>query len=137
MEQIVNAVKAGADLKGIICEKPLGRTVQEAQRMVELAQDADLPTAYFEDQIYMKTVQNGLDQLEPQQRSMGPFTLVRSAEEHGGPHSSWFWDPLKTGGGALLDMGCQYCRLPVYIDATRQTARFSQASIYHDGHVFA
>jgi len=37
---------------------------------------------------------------------MGPLTLTRSAEEHGGPHSGWFWDPTKQGGGVLSDMGC-------------------------------
>jgi predicted dehydrogenase len=115
MEQIVDAVKAGAGLKGVICEKPLGRTIQEARHLVDLARAVDLPTAYLEDQIYMKTVQNGLDQLEPQQKSMGPFTLVRSAEEHGGPHSNWFWDPLKTGGGALMDMGCHSIAVCQYI----------------------
>jgi predicted dehydrogenase len=39
-------------------------------------------------------------------REMGPLTLTRSAEEHGGPHEPWFWDPLRQGGGVLLDMGC-------------------------------
>jgi len=37
---------------------------------------------------------------------MGPLALARSAEEHGGPHSPWFWDPLRLGGGVLMDMGC-------------------------------
>ena len=33
VEQIVEAMKAGAELRGIICEKPLGRTVAEAKRV--------------------------------------------------------------------------------------------------------
>ena len=37
---------------------------------------------------------------------MGPLTLTRSAEEHGGPHEPWFCDPTRQGGGVLLDMGC-------------------------------
>ena len=37
MDQIVEAVKDGAQLKGLICEKPLGRTVAEATRLVECA----------------------------------------------------------------------------------------------------
>jgi predicted dehydrogenase len=47
-----------------------------------------------------------LEQLEPLQRTMGPLVLTRSAEEHGGPHEPWFWDPTKQGGGVLCDMGC-------------------------------
>jgi predicted dehydrogenase len=31
MEEIISGVKAGANLKGVICEKPLGRTVAEAR----------------------------------------------------------------------------------------------------------
>ncbi len=115
MEQIVEAINDGIELKGVICEKPLGRTNKEARRLVELAKEAALPTAYFEDQIYMKAIQNAFNQLEPQQESMGSFVLARSAEEHGGPHSSWLWNPVKTGGGALLDMGCHSIAVCKYL----------------------
>lgn len=106
MEEIASAVKAGAELKGVICEKPLGRTVAEARRLVELAHSANLRTAYFENQIFMKPIRTQLAQLEPVQKRMGPLSLTRSAEEHGGPHEGWFWDPTQQGGGVLSDMGC-------------------------------
>jgi predicted dehydrogenase len=106
VEQIVDAVKKGAHLKGVICEKPLGRNVKEARRLVDLADEAGLKTAYFENQIFMKPVRAQLAQLAPQQRTMGPLALTRSAEEHGGPHEAWFWDPTRQGGGVLCDMGC-------------------------------
>ena len=106
MEEIVAAVKAGAELKGVICEKPLGRTVAEARRLVQLSQSANLRTAYFENQVFMKPLRTQLAQLEPVQRTMGPLVLVRSSEEHAGPHEAWFWDPIRQGGGVLSDMGC-------------------------------
>jgi predicted dehydrogenase len=106
VEQIVEAVKKGAHLKGVICEKPLGRNVKEARQLVELADSVGLKTAYFENQIFMKPVQAQLAQLAPQQRTMGPLALTRSSEEHGGPHEGWFWDPTRQGGGVLCDMGC-------------------------------
>lgn len=106
MEEIVEAVKEGAQLKGVICEKPLGRNVEEARRLVELADEAGLKTAYFENQIFMKPIQAQIAQLAPQQKTMGPLVLTRSAEEHGGPHEGWFWDPTRQGGGVLSDMGC-------------------------------
>jgi predicted dehydrogenase len=106
VEEIVAAVKAGATLKGVICEKPLGRTVAEARRLVELADSVGLKTAYFENQLFMKPLRTQMAQLAPQQRTMGPPVLVRSAEEHGGPHEPWFWDPTRQGGGVLSDMGC-------------------------------
>ena len=106
VSEIVDAVKAGAKLKGLICEKPLGRTVKEARQLVQLAKDANLPTAYFENQIHMKAIKNALKQLAPVQAAMGPLALARSAEEHAGPHEPWFWDPTRQGGGVLSDMGC-------------------------------
>jgi predicted dehydrogenase len=106
VEQIVEAAKAGAGLKGIICEKPLARTVAEGKKLIALAKKTKLPTAYFENQIYMKAVRNALAQLAPSQKSMGPISLARSSEEHAGPHEPWFWDPTQQGGGVLSDMGC-------------------------------
>jgi predicted dehydrogenase len=106
MEEIVEAVKAGAALKGVICEKPLGRNVAEARRLVELADEANLPTAYFENQVFMRPLRAQLAQLAPQIATMGTPVLVRAAEEHGGPHEPWFWDPVRQGGGVLSDMGC-------------------------------
>lgn len=106
MEEIHKAVKEGAPLKGVISEKPLGRNLEESERMVELARDAGLLTAYFENQLHMNVINNALVQLRPQQEVMGNLTLARSTEEHAGPHNSWFWDPVQQGGGVLSDMGC-------------------------------
>jgi predicted dehydrogenase len=106
VEQIVDAVKKGAALKGVMCEKPLARNVKEARHIVSLVGEVGLRTAYLENQIFMKPIRVQLAQLAPQQRTMGPLALVRSAEEHGGPHEAWFWDPTRQGGGVLCDMGC-------------------------------
>jgi predicted dehydrogenase len=106
VEAIVDAVKHGAALKGVACEKPLGRNVREARRLVDLAASVNLRTAYLENQLFMKPIRIQLAQLEQVRRQMGPMTLVRSAEEHGGPHEGWFWDPVRQGGGVLSDMGC-------------------------------
>ncbi len=115
MEQIAEAAKEGAKLKGVICEKPLARNMKEARRMVELADGAGLKTAYFENQIFMPTVRNAMDQLAPQQKAMGPIHLTRSNEEHGGPHEPWFWDPTRQGGGVLCDMGCHSIAVGWYV----------------------
>jgi predicted dehydrogenase len=106
VEELVAAVKKGAALKGVICEKPLARNLAEARRLIELVESVGLKTAYFENQIFMKPIRTQLAQLAPQQATMGPPVLARSAEEHGGPHEAWFWDPIRQGGGVLSDMGC-------------------------------
>lgn len=119
VEELVEAVRQGAALQGVICEKPLARNVKEARRLVELIESVGLKNAYFENQIFMKPIQAQRSQLASLQASMGPLSLVRSAEEHGGPHEGWFWDPTRQGGGVLSDMGCHsiaagwYCLTPV------------------------
>lgn len=115
MEEIVAAVQQGAALQGVICEKPLGRNVAEAQRLVDLAAAAGLRTAYFENQLFMKPVRAQLAQLAPQMATMGSPVLVRAAEEHGGPHEAWFWDPTRQGGGVLSDMGCHSIAVGWYV----------------------
>jgi len=115
VEEIVEAVKQGAHLKGVICEKPLARNLKEGHRLVDLANEAGLKTAYFENQLFMKPVRAQLAQLAPQVKTMGPLVLTRSSEEHGGPHEPWFWDPTRQGGGVLSDMGCHSIAVGWYV----------------------
>ena len=115
MEQIVAAVRSGARLKGVIREKPLGRNMKEARRLAALANEVGLRTAYFENQIHMKAISTQRNQLLPVQKTMGALTLTRSAEEHGGPHEPWFWDPTRQGGGVLCDMGCHSIAVGRYV----------------------
>ena len=115
MEEIASAVRDGAQLRGLICEKPLARNMAEARRVIELAREIGATTAYFENQIHMKMLQQARVQLAASAGAMGPLTLVRAAEEHGGPHSAWFWDPTQQGGGVLSDMGCHSIAVGRYL----------------------
>lgn len=115
LREIVAAVKNGAQLKGVICEKPLARNMAEADEMLELIKSIDVSTAYFENQIHMPSVANARMQLESVEKSMGAVHLTRSAEEHGGPHEPWFWDPTKQGGGVWCDMGCHSVAVGMYM----------------------
>lgn len=115
LEQVADAMaKSGARLKGLIVEKPLARNLAEADRVLALARKIGAPTAYFENQIHMKSVQVSLAQLGRVIDAMGPLTLARAAEEHAGPHNAWFWDPIQQGGGVLSDMGCHSIALSWY-----------------------
>jgi predicted dehydrogenase len=115
MQEIAAALEKGAELKGIICEKPLARNLCEADELVTLAEKAAIPTAYFENQIHMPCVINARFQLSSVERAMGPVHLARSAEEHGGPHEPWFWDPQQQGGGVWSDMGCHSVAVGMYM----------------------
>ena len=105
MEEIAAAGKG--HLKGVACEKPLGRNVPEAKRMLELVQDMGVLHGYLENQLFMPPVVRGKDVLWRRGASTaGRPYLARSAEEHSGPHSPWFWRGRDQGGGVLNDMMC-------------------------------
>ena len=104
LEAMREIMASGCKLTGLIAEKPLARNVAEASEILKLA--GNLPTAYFENQIFMPSVINARRQLNAIEKKMGPPHLIRTAEEHGGPHEAWFWDPTRQGGGVWCDMGC-------------------------------
>jgi len=115
MREIAAAVEKGAKLKGVIVEKPLARNVSEADTLVRTAKAINVPTAYFENQIHMPAVVQARAQLTSVEKSMGAPHLARSAEEHGGPHEPWFWDPTTQGGGVCCDMGCHSIACGMYM----------------------
>ena len=100
----------------MICEKPLGRNIAEARRLVELAEAAGLQTAYFENQIHMKPIQAQLAQLAPvQQKSMGPLSLARRPRSTAGRTKAGSGTPPRQGGGVLSDMGCHCIAVGWYV----------------------
>jgi len=111
----VEAVRAVAEearqgrggLVGVACEKPLARTLDEAEEMARLLEGTGLLHGYLENQVFAPSVVKGRDAVwRHGARSAGRPYLARAAEEHGGPHNAWFWDPRLSGGGVLLDMSC-------------------------------
>jgi predicted dehydrogenase len=108
MEEIVHALESGrGELVGVCCEKPLGRNVREARRMLELARKAELLDGYLENQVFAPSVVRGRDIVWARGAKLtGRPYLARAAEEHSGPHMPWFWEGPLQGGGVLNDMMC-------------------------------
>lgn len=108
VEEIVDALDRGrGELLGVACEKPLARTVGEAQRVAALVERAGLNHGYLENQVFAPQVEHGRSLLWARgARLTGRPYLARAAEEHSGPHSPWFWQGRLQGGGVLNDMMC-------------------------------
>lgn len=108
MEKITDAVTSGkSKLIGVACEKPLARNVKEAQKMLDLVNQAGLLHGYLENQVFSPSVVRGREILWLRGAgTAGRPYLARCAEEHGGPHEPWFWSGSKQGGGVLNDMMC-------------------------------
>ena len=116
MERIVAAIRNGAKLRAIACEKPLGRNAAEAKRMVELVEEAGVLHGYLENQLFQPNLERGKEivWLRGAAAAGRPY-LARAAEEHGGPHMPWFWQGDLQGGGVLNDMMCHSLEVGRYL----------------------
>lgn len=95
------AAKAG---KHVVCEKPLCRTLAEADRMIEACRRAGVKLMYAEELCFTPKYVR-LKRLVDE-GALGKIYMVKQCEKHDGPHSAWFWDVERSGGGVTLDMGC-------------------------------
>ena len=107
-EEIASAISSGkGELIGVTCEKPLGRNVEEAKRVLELTQSVNLLDGYLENQIFAPSITRGKEIVWARgAATTGRPYLARAAEEHSGPHMPWFWEGSLQGGGVLNDMMC-------------------------------
>jgi predicted dehydrogenase len=107
VEEIADAVRKGAELLGLACEKPLARTLAEARRLIELVEGAGLRHGYLENQVFAPALARGKEIVWRRAVPIaGRPYLARAAEEHSGPHMLWFWTGARQGGGVLNDMLC-------------------------------
>jgi predicted dehydrogenase len=100
-EAVLLAAEAG---KPVLCTKPLGRNAAEAKAMLEAVEQAGVFSGYLEDLVYTPKTLKALESVK--KGSLGKVLWARSRETHPGPHSDWFWDPERSGGGVIIDMGC-------------------------------
>ncbi len=100
-EAIALAAAAG---KAVLCTKPLARNAAEAKRILDTVEGAGVFAGYLEDLVYTPKTLKAVAAVAGGQ--IGDVTWVRSRETHPGPHSAWFWDADKAGGGAIVDLGC-------------------------------
>jgi len=107
-EEIANAISTGkGELIGVACEKPLGRNVAEAKKVLELTQRVGLLDGYLENQVFAPSITRGKEIVWARgAATTGRPYLARAAEEHSGPHMPWFWEGELQGGGVLNDMMC-------------------------------
>ena len=100
--QAIACAKAG---KNILCEKPLGMTIDEAEKMISACKNANivLGTGFMmrfhaQHQAALKMIQDG---------KLGALTYGRAQLSCWYPpiEGAWRQDPACGGGGSLIDMG--------------------------------
>ncbi len=90
--------------KNVVCTKPLGRTAEEALRMMRAVEEAGIFGGYLEDLCYTPKFLKSMESVRA--GALGRIIWAKSREAHRGPHSEWFWDIEQAGGGCILDLGC-------------------------------
>lgn len=100
-EAVLIAADAG---KAVLCTKPLGRNAAEAKAMLRAVERAGVFNGYLEDLAYTPKTLESIEFIK--NGALGKVLWTRSRETHPGPHSDWFWDPERSGGGVIIDMGC-------------------------------
>ncbi len=110
-EQSIAALQSGA---AVFCQKPLGRTQEEVERVVAAARAADRLLAV--DLSYRFTA--GINRM----RSLiaaGELGRIYAADlifhNAYGPDKAWFYDPALSGGGCVMDLGVHLVDLALWI----------------------
>ncbi|HET9732506.1 MAG TPA: Gfo/Idh/MocA family oxidoreductase [Acidimicrobiales bacterium] len=104
-EVAIAAARAG---KHVLVEKPMAVTVAEADEMIRAATDAGVVLSVAHNLRYAPAYRTVREVVRSGR--IGRVVGFRTAFGHSGPQdwapeADWFHDPLRAGGGALIDLG--------------------------------
>jgi len=100
-EVVVAAAEAG---KHIILEKPMAHTLDDADAMIAACKEYKVKLMYAETICFSPKYVRAKQLVT--EKAIGDLYMAKQGEKHSGPHSDWFYDVHRSGGGALMDMGC-------------------------------
>jgi predicted dehydrogenase len=106
-EQAVAALESGL---AVFCQKPLGRTAEEAGRVVEAARRVDRLLAVDLSYRFTRAAQ-ALKELD-----LGRIHAAELAFHNAyGPDKAWFYDRGLAGGGCVIDLGTHLVDLALWL----------------------
>jgi predicted dehydrogenase len=118
-EITIDAAKMG---KHVLCEKPMAMNAEEAEKMVEACRKAGVKLGICSSRArFDVAVEKAKEYI--QANKLGEIYYVRASSfrRRGRPgldilkESKWFLDPSKAGGGALIDIGCYFLDVILYL----------------------
>jgi predicted dehydrogenase len=101
--EAATVLAAGAG-KHVVIEKPLAPSLAACDRMIAACDHAGVMLAYAEEICFAPKYVR-LKELADE-GAFGRVHLVKQSEKHDGPHTAWFYDVERSGGGVTYDMGC-------------------------------
>jgi predicted dehydrogenase len=138
-EYACEALKRG---KHILIEKPMGRNLQEAKKIIDAMPDPRLLNVGFNYR-FMAGIRALLKDV--QEKRFGELVAVTTEQGHGGrpgDERTWKLDPVRCGGGAMLDPGVHLIDLiclmsdarPIRVRGTASWNGFWNTGIDEDTH---
>jgi predicted dehydrogenase len=120
----------------VFCQKPLARTAEETERIISAAYNANRMLGV--DMSYRYT--DGMQKIRSITATQGLgriFAVDLLFNNAYGPGRSWFYDPVLSGGGCLIDLGVHLIDLALWILGFPETVRtsstlFSKGSIIEE-----
>jgi predicted dehydrogenase len=110
-EQTIEALSTGS---AVFCQKPLGRTATETRAVVDAARTADRLLGVDLSYRYVHGIQT-MRQLI-QAGEIGEIYAVELAFHNAyGPDKTWFYDPVQSGGGCVIDLGLHLVDLALWM----------------------
>lgn len=98
---VVAAAEAG---KHVILEKPIAHHLEDADALLKACRKHKVLLGYAETICFSPKYARAKKLVE--EGAIGQLYMVKQGEKHSGPHSDWFYDVERAGGGVLMDMGC-------------------------------
>jgi predicted dehydrogenase len=110
-EQSVAALERGIS---VFCQKPLGRTLAETSRVVDAARQADRLLCVDFSYRFVRGVQQIRELVKSGE--LGDIYRADCVFHNAyGPDKAWFYDPVLSGGGCLIDLGIHLVDLVLWI----------------------
>lgn len=106
----------------VMVEKPLATTVEQAQRIAELAKKYNIMVLTNYETTWYPANHKAYELINNEQ-SVGKLSRINVYDGHGGPVEigcspeflEWLTDPVKNGGGAVVDFGCYGANLSIWL----------------------
>lgn len=109
-DQAIAALNRGV---AVFCQKPLARTADETQRVVDAARHADRLLGVDLSYRYTEAMQRIRDLV--QSGELGRVFAVDLVFHNAyGPDKAWFFDPALSGGGCVIDLGIHLVDLALW-----------------------
>ena len=108
-----NALMAACHSKHILIEKPIARTLEEAQLIISAARDASVKLMVAENARFLPVIRKCKELLD--QGAIGPLRLVQIQAEQAAAPTGWRSSLEMSGGGVFIDGGIHAIDNLVYL----------------------